>query len=73
MSVLSASRPIGQGACLGPLAFILYINDLSSVLEGKVQFAKFVDNVKVWREVKSDVDQVQLQNCSDLIVEWATK
>ena len=54
-----------------PLAFILYINDLASVLDGKVQFAKFADDLKIWREVKSDVDQEQLQNCLDSIAEWA--
>ena len=59
MSVLSG---IGQGTCLEPLAFILYINDLASVLDGRVQFAKFADDLKIWREVKSDIDQEQLQN-----------
>ena len=42
MPVLSG---IGQGTCLGTLAFILYINDLASVLDGKVQFAKFADDL----------------------------
>ena len=68
MPVLSG---ICQGIYVGPLAFILYINDLASVLDGKVQFAKFADDLKIWREVKSDVDQEQLQNCLDSIAEWA--
>ena len=68
MPVLSG---LGQGTCLEPLAFILYINDLASVLDDKVQFAKFAGDLKIWREVKSDVDQEYLQNCLDSIAEWA--
>ena len=36
-----------------------------------MQFAKFADDLKIWREVKFDVDQEQLQNCLDSIAEWA--
>ena len=68
MPVLSG---IGQGTCLGPLAFIFYINDLARVLYGKLQFTKFADDLKIWREVKSNIDQEQLQNCLDSIAEWA--
>ena len=70
MPVLSG---IGQGTCPGHPAFIFCINDLASVLEGKVHFVKFADDIKIWREVKVDVDNEQLQNCLDVIVEWATK
>jgi len=55
---------IGQGTSLGPLAFLLYINDLADVLDGQVQFA---DDIKILREAKSEQDQIQLQHCLNLI------
>ena len=74
--IRSSSRPvlsgIGQGTCLGPLAFLIYINDFTLVLEGRVQFAIFADDVKFWKEIKNESDQFYLQNCLNAVVEWAT-
>jgi len=54
---------ICQGTCLGLLAFLLCINDLADMLDSQVQFAKFADDIKIWREVKFEQDQIQLQHC----------
>ena len=57
---------------MGALAFLIYINDLAIVLEGRVQFAIFADDVKIWKEIKNERDQFDLQNCLNAVVEWAT-
>ena len=57
---------------MGPLAFLIYTNDLAHVLEGRVQFAIFADDVKIWKEIKNENDQFDLQNCLNAVVEWAT-
>jgi len=44
---------IGQDTCLGPLAFILYVNGLANVVEGQVHFAIYADDIKIWQEIKS--------------------
>ena len=69
---IHALSGIGQGTCLGPLGFLIYINDLAHVLEGRVQFAIFADDVKIWKEIKHESDQFDLQNCLNAVVEWAT-
>ena len=73
--IRSSCRPvlsgIGQGTCLGSLAFLIYINDLAHVLEGRVQFAIFADDVKICKEIKNESDQFDLQNCLNAVVEWA--
>ena len=64
-SVLSR---IGQGSCLDPLAFLIYINDLAHGLEGQVQFTIFADDVKIWKEIKNESDEFDLQNCLNAVV-----
>ena len=64
-SVLSG---IGQGTCLDPLAFLIYINDLAHGLEGQVQFTIFADDVKIWKEIKNESDEFELQNCLNAVV-----
>ena len=38
----------------------------------RVQFAIFADDVKIWKEIKNESDQFDLQNCLNAVVEWAT-
>jgi len=58
---------IGQGTCLGPLLFILYLNDLAILLEDNVFFTAFADDIKIWHKVRSESDQIQLQKCLNLM------
>jgi len=53
---------IGKGTCLGPLLFILYLNDLAILLEDHVYFTAFADNIKIWHEVRSESVQIQLKS-----------
>ena len=45
---------------LGPILFLIYINDLDDDITSKV--LKFAHDTKVFRKIKSDADRQQLQD-----------
>ena len=56
---------IPQGSVLGPILFVLYINDLpSNILSDVFMFA---DDTKIFNIIKSPEDQEILQNDLDTL------
>ena len=62
---------VPQGSVLGPLLFLIYINDLDDNITGNV--LKFADDTKVFRKVNTDGDKQHLQNYRDKLVKWSDK
>ena len=67
-SVLSG---VPQGSVLGPILFLIYINDLDDDITSKV--LKFADDTKVFRKSESDADRQQLQDDLNKLNEWSEK
>ena len=67
-SVLSG---VPQGSVLGPILFIIYINDLDDSITSNV--LKFADDTKLFRKVNTDGDKQHLQNDLDRLVKWSEK
>ena len=62
---------VPQGSVLGPILFLIYINDLEDNISSKV--LKFADDIKVFRKVTNDTDKQSLQDDLDKLVKWSEK
>ena len=62
---------VPQGSVLGPLLFLIYINDLDDSIISNV--LKFADDTTFFRKVNTDGDKQHLQNDLDRLVKWSEK
>lgn len=63
---------VPQGSHLGPILFILFINDIvECVINSKCLL--FADDMKIFMPIKSTVDIVMLQEDLDRVQEWCTR
>ena len=67
-SVLSG---VPQGSVLGPILFLVYIDDLEEVVTGNT--FKLADGTKLFRKTKEIGDKHKLQDDIDKLVRWSEK
>lgn len=67
---LSVTSGVPQGSVLGPLLFLLYINDISTVIKPPVQINLFADDCLVYSPIKTSEDQAALNDSLDYIKQW---
>ena len=67
-SVLSG---VPQGSVLGPILFLVYIDDLEEGVTGNI--LKFADDTKLFRKTKEIGDKQKLQDDIDKLVRWFEK
>ena len=60
-STLPVVSGVPQGSVLGPLLFISYINDVTSVVSSESELNLFADDIALYRIIKSPADYDQLQ------------
>lgn len=64
---------VPQGSVLGPILFIIFINDLEQAAGGAGVINMFADDTKVGAMMKTDEDVAQLQSALEGIYNWSQK
>ena len=62
---------IPQGSVLGPILFVLYINDLPEEVQSDIYL--FADDTKILRQITSREDACKLQEDVDSLERWSRK
>lgn len=69
---LPVTSGVPQGSILGPILFLVYINDLFSAITSANLFL-FADDSQCFRQIKSITDSSLLQSNLDAITDWSVK
>ena len=69
---VSVNSGVPQGSILGPLLFVLFINDIYEQISPGTSIALYVDDTKIWRRILSYADCEILNRDIDALYKWAT-
>jgi hypothetical protein len=64
---------VPQGTVMGPLLFLLFINDLPSVVDPSTTCRLFADDCLIYREIHNEEDQVSLQKDLTALEQWSVQ
>ena len=62
---------VPQGSILGPILFVLFINDLPLGLSHGTELALYADDTKIWRRVVTESDHDALQSDINYLYRWS--
>ena len=69
--ICSVISGVPQGSVLGPILFIIYVNDIDSVCCGDTTMQLFADDAKLYSNVVVDSASTSLQLSLDRLTQWA--
>ena len=60
-----------QGSILGPILFVLFINDMPQGIDPCTNLALYADDTKIWRKIVNSRDIALLQKDIDYLHQWS--
>ena len=63
---------VPQGSILGPLFFVIFINDMFSCISEGTNIMLYADDTKIWRRMEEWDDHIMLQNDIDRLYQWSS-
>ena len=70
-TVKTPSPFLPQGSVLGPVLFVIFVNEICNLLPPNFSLKLFADDVKLYSTVISNSDAVDLQRCLHVISAWS--
>ena len=70
-SFLGVLSGVPQGSILGPLLFVLFINDMQDCVDTLTAIALYADDTKIWRRIVHFSDHEALQNDINRLLQWS--
>ena len=67
----SVTSGVPQGTVLGPMLFLIFIDDIVNNLNGTIRL--FADDCLIYREITSEKDTDELQNDLNTLIKWSNK
>ena len=69
-NILDVKSGVPQGSILGPLLFIMFINDIYDCIDPSTQISEYADYTKIWRQIHSEHDCEILQTDVNKLQDW---
>ena len=68
-SICKVTSGVPQGSVLGPVLFLIYINDITINIKSEIRL--FADDILLYKVIASPTDHLILQNDLDALTKWA--
>ena len=69
-NILKVNSAAPQGSILGPLLFIIFINDIYDCIDPNTKISQHADDTKIWRQILSEHDCEILQTDVNKLQDW---